>query len=289
MSNYVNTQDFSKSQIAKLSSILNDFYQVTGIKICVFDANEVEIAYAPQMHCDFCKYVHESKKGSSLCDQSLAHAFNECKKTKQMYFYHCDMGLVECVSPIYQLNNLIGFIMIGQFVDQPSDDEEERVKKLIQQLKACGLNVDKGIELMKGVPVCSVDKINASISILETCASYIYLNKLLSEQSSFVSKINGYIRKNIESNITVDDLCKSFNVSIMELYYLCNNFFKMTPAKYIKKTRLDIACELILDKNIRISEIAYRVGICDYNYFSKIFKKEFGISPTEYRRLQKNK
>ena len=70
----------------------------------------------------------------------------------------------------------------------------------------------------------------------------------------------------------------------MELYYMCNAFFGSTPAKHIKKVRLETACELITDDNMRISEIAYRVGICDYNYFSKIFKKEYGVSPTEYKK-----
>ena len=118
--NFIEQKDFSQSQISKLFDILNDFYCITGIKICVFDATGSEIAYAPQIHCDFCKYVHSSQKGALLCDKCLKDAFDICRETKQTYIYYCHMGLVECVSPIFQLNNLIGFIMIGQIVNKDS-------------------------------------------------------------------------------------------------------------------------------------------------------------------------
>lgn len=284
MNGYNDVTNFSQSQIEKLSTILNDFYQVTGIKIGVFDAKGVELAFAPYVHCEFCKYIHQSKKGASECDKCTFSSFEECKKTKKTHIYQCHMGLTECVSPIYQLNTLIGFIMIGQISNESKPINDELIKGIKKKLQDYHLDEDKALELIRSVPALSVDKIKASVSILETCASYIYLNKLLSEQSSFISDINKYIRNNIEADITVDDLCHNLCVSLMELYHLCNKFFNCTPAKYIKKTRLNIACELIADNNIRISEVAYRVGICDYNYFSKIFKKEYGITPSEFRK-----
>ena len=194
------------------------------------------------------------------------------------------MGLTECISPIYQLNNLIGFIMVGQFFNENVPFTENLINDMKAKLKDYHLDESKALEYIKNIPVLSVEKINASVSILETCASYIYLNKLLSEQSSFISDINKYIKNNIESNITIEDLSHNLCVSLMDLYHLCNKFFNCTPAKYIKKTRLSTACELISDNNIRISEVAYRVGICDYNYFSKIFRKEYGMTPSEYRK-----
>ena len=285
--NFIEKKDFSQSQISKLSEILNDFYCITGIKICVFDATGSEIAYAPQIHCNFCKYVHKSQKGAALCDKCLQDAFDICRETKQTYIYYCHMGLVECVSPIFQLNTLIGFIMIGQIVNKDSSLTSDFMDSVKSKLNNCNLDATNAEELIKSVPVSTFEKIKSSVSILETCASYIYLNKLLSEQSSFITEINSYIRKNIENNITVEDMCKALGVSLMELYYMCNAFFGSTPAKHVKKIRLETACELITDENVRISEIAYRVGICDYNYFSKIFKKEYGVSPTEYKKQNK--
>ena len=286
--NFIEQKDFSQSQISKLFDILNDFYCITGIKICVFDATGSEIAYAPQIHCDFCKYVHSSQKGALLCDKCLKDAFDICRETKQTYIYYCHMGLVECVSPIFQLNNLIGFIMIGQIVNKDSLLANEFIDNIKNKLLSFNLNPVNAENLIKSVPVTTFDKIKSSVSILETCASYIYLNKLLSEQSSFITEINSYIRENIENNITIEDICKALGISLMELYYMCNAFFGSTPAKHIKKVRLETACELITDDNMRISEIAYRVGICDYNYFSKIFKKEYGVSPTEYKKQVKS-
>lgn len=284
MNDYKASIDFSQSQIKKLSAILNDFYLITGVKICVFDAKGNEIAFAPYVHCDFCKFIHQSKKGAQECDNCTITSFNECKKNNKTYIYRCHMGLTECVSPIYQLNNLIGFIMIGQFFNENSPRSETALNELKAKLKTYGLSEEKALALVDDIPVLSTDKIRASVSILETCASYIYINRLLSEQSSFVSDINEYVRKNIEKEITVAELSKTLCVSIAELYSLCNKYFGSTPAKYIKKIRLSIACELILDKSIRICEVAYKVGICDYNYFSKLFKKEYGMTPSQFRK-----
>ena len=284
MDDYNNVTDFSQGQIKKLSSMLNDFYLLTGIKICVFDANGVELAFAPYVHCDFCKYVHTSAKGAYECNECTKKSFNECKKTKKTHIYNCHMGLIECISPIYQLNTLIGFIMIGQFSNESLSASSGLTAEMKKKLSDYNLNETTALKHINSITTLSIEKINASVSILEACASYIYLNKLLSEQSSFIADINKYIKDNIENTITVEDICKHLYVSIMELYHLCNKFFNCTPAKYIKKSRLNIACELIADSTIQISEIAHKIGICDYNYFSKIFKKEFGVTPSEYRK-----
>ena len=50
---------------------------------------------------------------------------------------------------------------------------------------------------------------------------------------------------------------------------------------YIRRRRMARACEL-LREGFNVSETAYRTGYSDPNYFTKVFKKEFGCTPTEY-------
>jgi AraC-like DNA-binding protein len=52
----------------------------------------------------------------------------------------------------------------------------------------------------------------------------------------------------------------------------------------ILKVRLSNAIQLLAQTTERISKIAYQVGFQDVNYFNKCFKKEYQISPTEYRK-----
>jgi two-component system response regulator YesN len=52
---------------------------------------------------------------------------------------------------------------------------------------------------------------------------------------------------------------------------------------YITDYRLDIAAELILDSNRKNYKIAEQVGYLDANYFSYVFKRRFGVSPSQYK------
>lgn len=56
----------------------------------------------------------------------------------------------------------------------------------------------------------------------------------------------------------------------------------MTVTEYINNEKLYYACELIRNTSMNISEIADYLGYSDVFYFSKLFKKKFGISPSRY-------
>jgi YesN/AraC family two-component response regulator len=59
---------------------------------------------------------------------------------------------------------------------------------------------------------------------------------------------------------------------------------QISPVKYINSLRIEKAKAMLKNSNFSVEEIAYCVGINDRFYFSRIFKKELGISPTEYRK-----
>ena len=78
------------------------------------------------------------------------------------------------------------------------------------------------------------------------------------------------------------------------LGYGRTNFFKkvkqligMSPNDYIKKIRMEKAAELLLSTNMTAAEIAYKVGFEDQYYFSKSFKKYYGLPPSQYRKGDK--
>jgi AraC-like DNA-binding protein len=55
-----------------------------------------------------------------------------------------------------------------------------------------------------------------------------------------------------------------------------------TVHEFIKKVRLKRAVQLLEKRKMKITEIAYSVGFSDLNYFSRCFRKEFGVAPSEY-------
>ena len=57
----------------------------------------------------------------------------------------------------------------------------------------------------------------------------------------------------------------------------------MSPVDFLRHVRIQRAEELIKRSNYPVSQIAYAVGFSDPKYFSKCFKKETGMTPSEYR------
>lgn len=78
-------------------------------------------------------------------------------------------------------------------------------------------------------------------------------------------------------------LCKEFNISRTRLYEATKQYIDGGIAAYIRKKRLSKAKELLKTTDLPIAEIAYSVGFSDYNYFLRVFKNQFMVSPKKVR------
>lgn len=107
------------------------------------------------------------------------------------------------------------------------------------------------------------------------------------EISPFLSSILSYINKNLYNELTIESIAKEFNISQTTLNLNFKNELGMTVKKYITKSKLEDAKKL-LDRNLSISEISQMLGYADSSHFCKKFKKEFQMTPTQYRRNTKS-
>ena len=98
----------------------------------------------------------------------------------------------------------------------------------------------------------------------------------------FLASVSALVNDNISnSGFGVQDVTAAIGVSRSLLHVKMKSLLNMSMGDYIKKRRFELASQLLLSgKNV--SETAYMTGFSDPNYFSKAFKKHFGMSPTEY-------
>lgn len=266
----------------KLMRLLEDFYKLAGIKICFFDEDGRELACVPKNYCTFCDYIRSSERGEEACVRSDLDAFEICRKHGKQYRYTCHMGLTECVTPVLNDGRCVGFVMIGQTV------ENSRVPRYVaEKARLYGLDSIRAEELYSEIESQDEDRINASVSIMEACASYLYLNRLMLEERSTAVKLREYIKKNLRGDLSVNTLCRTFKLSRVDLYACFDQAFLSTPAEYVRRERLRAACQMLESTDMKITDIAVKVGIADYNYFSKIFRRSMGMSPREYRAANK--
>ena len=95
-----------------------------------------------------------------------------------------------------------------------------------------------------------------------------------------------YLENNIANELNISEIALK---SLMSPHYFRKVFKEvtgLTPIDYINKLRIKKAIQQLKDNNCTVSEIAEMVGINDINYFSRLFRKHMGCSPTEFRKRE---
>lgn len=95
-----------------------------------------------------------------------------------------------------------------------------------------------------------------------------------------------YIKDNYNNPITLEELA---NVAGMSPRYFCRAFSQLTgrtPIAYLNYYRIELACERLLMTDESITDIGFSCGFNDASYFSKVFLKEKGITPSQYQKQQ---
>lgn len=92
-----------------------------------------------------------------------------------------------------------------------------------------------------------------------------------------------YIREHLADSITVKDLAEAVYLSERECYRIFRECLHTTPTNYIVSCRLQEARRLLTGSAASVTEIAYSCGFGSGSYFSRIFTREIGCTPHEYR------
>lgn len=102
--------------------------------------------------------------------------------------------------------------------------------------------------------------------------------------SSMAQEIKLYIDTHSDEDLSVGTISEVFRYSKQHITRVFKESFNLTPAKYILQSRLEKSLDFLAESRLAISEIAEKCGFKDLNYFSRQFKKIYGISPTAYRK-----
>jgi len=103
-----------------------------------------------------------------------------------------------------------------------------------------------------------------------------------------VMKILNYCSLNYKENISVDDVANALSISRSTVSHTFGNQLKVGFCDYINMLRLVEARELLRNSDLSITEIAQNTGFETIRTFNRAFLKERGISPSQYRKVQKN-
>lgn len=102
--------------------------------------------------------------------------------------------------------------------------------------------------------------------------------------ANLLSKSIRYIHSAFDSKISVPDLAKIEHLSVSRYNTLFRRVTGINPTGYILNLRIHTACELLQNTALSVGEIAESAGYEDARLFGKLFKREVGLTPTEYRK-----
>ena len=106
-----------------------------------------------------------------------------------------------------------------------------------------------------------------------------------SEEQQFLERVQAVVEAEMGNNqFGVEQLASEVGTSPRQLYRKMKENLSLTPAGYIRMMRLERAAQLLEQNAGTVSEVSYRVGFKDTNYFSKLFRQTFGQSPSEFKR-----
>lgn len=109
------------------------------------------------------------------------------------------------------------------------------------------------------------------------------LEHIAEDEQLFMKKSIAFFEDNISNrNFVVEDMARHLGMSRTAYYNKMKSITGLSPIDFIKQLRIKKALKLMEDSSLSITEIAYKVGFSDPKYFSKCFKAEMGMTPSQY-------
>ncbi len=271
--------------IEKLDTFLQNFYTVTGIKISVFDDEYVNVTEYPRPMIDYCALIRKTESGTEGCRQCDIAAFKEAKRRKGIYIYTCHAGMTEAVAPIMLNESILGYVILSHML--PKETYASSVENAIALSGRYGVCEDEARVAISKVKPTSYEKIEAAAKLLDAITTYLRVTNWVSlKNDDLTFRISTYIDENLGANLDTESLCRTFFISRTKLHQLSISNYGVSIAKYILTERIKKAKELISD-GMSIEKCAELIGFSSSNYFSKVFRRECGMSPREYIKKHK--
>ncbi|MFA5044345.1 MAG: AraC family transcriptional regulator [Paludibacter sp.] len=114
-------------------------------------------------------------------------------------------------------------------------------------------------------------------------ASTNYKNIHFETKNKRILTIHEYLMKNYRENIDLKEIASLVNMAEGSLCRFFKSIVGITIFEYLNKIKVDLACKLLMDKNLSVLDVAIDSGFNNISHFNKQFKTITGVTPKEYR------
>ena len=265
----------------RLARLLDNLYLCMGVKFGLMNDEGREI-YTSSFKSPFCAQIMQEPGGYERCLACDGCAIADVKKTQRRKKYLCHAGLYEVALPVVEDGQTVATILFGQMLDDsPRAQQWERIKNQC----AWHSNPDALYQAFLHLRRISPEQMTACMEIVQACVSEVRLYSMQTTQRRDDSYLlDNYITTHLAQNLDSGVLCEALNVGKTKLYELCKTHFQMTPMQLVSHRRMEEAANLLKTTGDSVRTVAQAVGIPDENYFTKVFRKWSGKTPSVYRK-----
>ena len=127
------------------------------------------------------------------------------------------------------------------------------------------------------------------LKLFQMCAPLLKeKSQLPGKAADKVKSMMAYIHEHYAEKITIPKLAEAAFLSERECYRVFQTHLHMTPVDYIKSYRIQVACRMLAESQMPITEVGNACGMGNTSYFGKVFREATGYTPLQYRQKWQN-
>lgn len=251
--------------------VFNAFKQASSaLEYKFFQRNKSVIAFSSMTCTPFKAMVIKSNE-----EDELTEALRKLDRDKSLKIFNAYLSriLSDGYPPISQFKDLVNRILLNVVGTFQNSMSKEKYEKYICDIPII-IKDSENVEDLKAVIEHELSYIIKELTFYRDKKSDIFFEKCLE-----------YIEKHFNEDISLETVAEVFHFNHTYFSYLFKTKIGTNFSQYLLDIRLKKGKKLLKETENKIYEIALKIGFKDPKYFNRVFKKEFGITPDEYRRL----
>ena len=248
----------------------------------ILDTPSTKIIFANTIHSKkFCDIAKSTEKGYHSCLYCKKLANTKAITSKKPFYGHCIYGIYEAAMPVIIGEKVVAIVYVGNAIVD-IDHTKSRIKKVCQRT-----GVDRKM-LYEQTQNCEFSNTpDEFLRIAEIVSDYIKILYVKEPKTSasmhwLVSALKQYAERMCCYNPTLKDLSVVYHKNENYMGRLFKNEMHMSFHEYCLLLKLQKAEALLLGTKDKIIDIALECGFDNISYFNRTFKKQYGMSPSEY-------
>lgn len=264
----------------KVQALLDDFAALLDVRVTFFSADGIRVRRGKEMpNCAYCETVQRELGGLRRCQEMDGDKQREVAGLRRAISYRCHAGLHEALAPVFVHEQLVGYLMIGQF--RTDDEFPIEIRNSIdnpalrRKLK-CAFDE---------LPLFPPEKLAGVLGVFTTLIDYIAVRELAVLRGDVLrSEIDRYLDRHLAENIMLPEMARRLGRSVSTISQFLRRNYQTGFKELLNEKRLARAESYWrANPDATVAEAAAVAGFSDQFYFSRVFRKRRGIPPGKFR------